>query len=255
MTGRNDLFLAIRNYELEQARRLMPPASRLLEVGGGNGYQARALRSFGYDVSSVDIPGSMHDAKFFEVARYDGRNLPFADESFDVVFSSNVLEHVSDLPYLLAEMRRVLRPGGVAVHLMPSASWRVWTTISYYASFALRALSRGERPSEAEDATHIRAPKAPRPAGETPIGRARRLAVAEPHGEFPSAAAELHYFRRRRWAGFLRSHGFEVLAAEGNGLFYTGYLLFPGLRIGPRRALSRLFGSSCSLYLTRPSSR
>ena len=42
----------------------------------------------------------------------DAERLPFADESFDLVFGHAVLHHLPDLPGALAEFRRVLRPGG-----------------------------------------------------------------------------------------------------------------------------------------------
>lgn len=44
----------------------------------------------------------------------DGCRLPFADSSFDISHSSNVIEHVSDPRAMFDEMLRVLRPGGVA---------------------------------------------------------------------------------------------------------------------------------------------
>ena len=43
---------------------------------------------------------------------YDGRGLPFADDSFDIVVSNAVLEHVVDLPGVATEVARVLAPGG-----------------------------------------------------------------------------------------------------------------------------------------------
>ncbi|WP_093014369.1 class I SAM-dependent methyltransferase [Sphingobium sp. YR768] len=45
---------------------------------------------------------------------YDGRTMPFSDDHFDVVFSWGVMEHVADVPAVLAEIKRVLKPGGVA---------------------------------------------------------------------------------------------------------------------------------------------
>lgn len=47
-----------------------------------------------------------------EVHRYDGIHLPFEDESFDVIWSSDVLEHVRSPQPLLQECARVLRAGG-----------------------------------------------------------------------------------------------------------------------------------------------
>ena len=44
----------------------------------------------------------------------DGMNLPFADGAFDLCYSSNVLEHVSDPWQMADEMLRVTKPGGIA---------------------------------------------------------------------------------------------------------------------------------------------
>ncbi len=93
------------------------PGCSILEIGGGTGWQARDLERAGYKVRSVDVeakPG------VFPVELYDGHRLPCEDASCDVIFSSNVLEHVAHIDAFQAEMRRVLKPGGIAVHLMPT---------------------------------------------------------------------------------------------------------------------------------------
>ena len=45
-----------------------------------------------------------------------GENIPFADESFEIVYSSDVLEHVNGLEKVIAEIARVLKPGGVFLY-------------------------------------------------------------------------------------------------------------------------------------------
>jgi len=50
---------------------------------------------------------------------FDGEHIPFADHTFDVVFCTQVLEHVDRVPPLLGDAARVLRPGG---HLVGSTS-------------------------------------------------------------------------------------------------------------------------------------
>jgi len=103
----------VRRYEIDVLARHFPPGARILEIGAGTGEQARALCRRGFVVTAVDVPTSEYGrARVFEVLDYDGKRLPFPGASFDVVFSSNVLEHLEDLPAMLAEMRRVLRPGG-----------------------------------------------------------------------------------------------------------------------------------------------
>src|SRR5262249_40433913 len=123
----------VRAAELDGLRRWFPPGARVLELGGGSGFQARPLASWGCAVRSIDLAGGRPWAeRYFDVEPYDGVHIPAADGAFDVVFSSNVLlaVPVDRLPALVAETRRVLAPGGVAVHVLPSTAWRVWTNVT-----------------------------------------------------------------------------------------------------------------------------
>jgi SAM-dependent methyltransferase len=73
---------------------------------------------------------------------YDGRRLPFPDQQFDAVLCSQVLEHVFTPDEFLAEIHRVLRPGGTLLLAVPF----VWdeheqpADFARYSSFGLRAL-------------------------------------------------------------------------------------------------------------------
>jgi SAM-dependent methyltransferase len=123
----------LRSAELEVVLRLLPQRARILEIGAGTGRQALELRSCGYEVEPIEIANSQYwSERLCEVTNYDGLHIPFGDAEFDVVFSSNVLEHVHDLSLLHAEIRRVLRRDGFAVHVVPTHWWRLWTCASAF---------------------------------------------------------------------------------------------------------------------------
>jgi ubiquinone/menaquinone biosynthesis C-methylase UbiE len=88
----------------------------VLEVGCGTGLilkdvAGEARRAMGVDLSAGMLRRS-HE-RGLRVAQGDATSIPFASESFDVVCSFKVLPHVRDLAAALAEMARLLRPGGV----------------------------------------------------------------------------------------------------------------------------------------------
>lgn len=91
--------------------------ARILVDGCGVGMYVRALRGLTSHVTGLDIEpervaealAAVPDAAL-QVA--DGERLPYADGSFDVVLSHEVIEHVADDQQALAEALRVLRPGG-----------------------------------------------------------------------------------------------------------------------------------------------
>lgn len=90
----------------------------VLDVGGGPGYFARAFADAGVDYVSVEPDVGEMSAAGIELessVRGSGLDLPFRTGSFDLVYSSNVAEHVP-LPWRMAEeMLRVTKPGGLAI--------------------------------------------------------------------------------------------------------------------------------------------
>jgi SAM-dependent methyltransferase len=94
-----------------------------LEIGAGTGYFSLNLAQLGLierttatDISAGMLATLAETAAELGVpiatARAEAEELPFADESFDLVFGHAVLHHVPDLPRALTEFKRVLRPGG-----------------------------------------------------------------------------------------------------------------------------------------------
>lgn len=99
---------AIARFVLETAD-AAPPGSRVLDAGAG---KAPYRPLFGHcDYRAADWPQSVHGERPPEILA-DLHELPVEDHSFDLVLCTEVLEHVAEPAVVLAELRRVLAPGG-----------------------------------------------------------------------------------------------------------------------------------------------
>ncbi len=147
-----DLFY--RTLALDTLHRLMgttPLFNRsVLDVGGGPGYFGEAFRTAGARVvlvepeaaaplpEELDVPDALLDERqrhertvwpgrllLGDTIAGDGMALPLPDDAFDVVFSSNVLEHVVDPARFLDESIRVAKPGGL-IYCSFTVWWGPW---------------------------------------------------------------------------------------------------------------------------------
>ena len=89
----------------------IPKGARLLDVGCGDGFSTFYAARFGIEVFGVDRSEFMlsHHPLRSRVACGDAYALPFADESFDIVWSWELLHHSSDPATIMREMQRVSR--------------------------------------------------------------------------------------------------------------------------------------------------
>jgi SAM-dependent methyltransferase len=71
---------------------------------------------------------------------YDGKTLPFPDDHFDSIFSSEVFEHIFNLPEIMLELKRVLKPGGKILITCPFSfgEHEVPSDYARYTSFAVK---------------------------------------------------------------------------------------------------------------------
>lgn len=100
------------------AERLELAGASVADIGGGPGYVAEALRERGARAVTVDADLeelALHGRTPVDAIVADGRRLPFADGSLDAACTLNALEHVADPWGFLAELVRVVRPGGTVL--------------------------------------------------------------------------------------------------------------------------------------------
>lgn len=141
----------LHSYKLKTLELLRDtPRGKVLDVGCGSGVMASRLRDLGHEVHGLDvsrnaieklaargIPGSVCDLESV---------LPFPDQSFDAVWCTEVIEHLTTPARLLGEIRRILRPGGRLALSTPNS-----------AHIAYRLLHLGGRTcSELQHPEHLR---------------------------------------------------------------------------------------------------
>jgi len=241
----------LRGEEFNCVKHYFQPGIHVLEIGGGNGFQASLITSLGANVKSIDVAEQPRGTQiYFPVGIYDGRTLPFPDHVFDMVFSSNVLEHIRDLEATLAETKRVMKADGLAIHILPTPTWRIWTSLSHYVHIIKRiADAASGRRDNAAKSSSVQTENLTRTVGTWNV--IERILRDGPHGEYPSALSELWYFSHRRWAGMFRRNGFEVIETMPSNIFYTGYGVFPRMPLGVRRVLAHLLGSATRIFVLR----
>jgi len=107
--------------------------SILLDFGCGEGecldqFRKAGFLTFGCDITFPDEPnsrlGSYLENGDIRKIRETPYRIPFEDNSFDIIFSNQVFEHVMDYDTVLAELRRILKPNGVGVHIFPGR-WKM----------------------------------------------------------------------------------------------------------------------------------
>lgn len=119
--------------------------ARVLEVGCGTGLILERLADMAEVAAGVDLSAGMlaqAKARGLDVVHGTATALPFADASFDVACSFKVLAHIEDIRGAMAEMARVVRPGGhVLAEFYNPLSLR----------YAIKALKRPTKISETTD--------------------------------------------------------------------------------------------------------
>ncbi|MEK7137941.1 MAG: class I SAM-dependent methyltransferase [Patescibacteria group bacterium] len=90
---------------------------RALDIGCRDGYWSERLKEFGYKVVSIDI-----EPKYPEAIKHDiEKGFPFADDSFDLIWCTDVIEHLYKPRFLISEIDRTLARGGTSIITTPNS--------------------------------------------------------------------------------------------------------------------------------------
>ncbi len=251
---RNQFRLRGREFELLNSEAPVPRCRRILEVGCGNGLTAALLAPFASSmVVATDLlegnpetssqglaaPRELLDSvgvSNCKVLACTAAALPFADESFDLVFSGYTLEHLVDPIAALREMRRVLVPGGKLYLVLPTTVERLTYLLSFYQYLGQRAWWHMRKRFSLGPAEAV--PRLPSAHGEGGVagrcgteafstsktaGEASRMMWRyfrerhpdfpwpQPHGAYPHYLSEVVTYHPWRWKRLIGRSGFRLL--------------------------------------------
>ena len=219
-------------------------SGNLLEIGCGDGFLSKELSNHFGRVVSTDIhPTGQSD----NLIRADAQKLPFSDSSFDVIFSSNVLEHIPNIDACLSELYSVSTDDVLMVHTMPTIWWKTLQYITHPMHIC-RKLFNNFRPGKTSQTNHVDSSHFPienwRKSSERPL--LRRLLPAI-HGVSDNHLLEFLHFRTRWWESQFNAHGFITLK-KTNLFVHSGYELFPYKLMRFRNALARTYFPCVTAY-------
>lgn len=198
-----------------------------LELGAGDGWSSSRLTDrishlISSDIHPAILERSANDHVTYEILDAEKVAAVHASASFDVVLSSNLLEHLPDPVESLRAMLLVTKPSGVAIHIMPSPFWKINQMSFFLASQFLRRVERycsGDLPSwlrrSVKTRQGVRSSAAlppcnnPKSAPKRRNPLARRL-VPPCHGVSSGHLEEFRAFRRSHWTACFREAGYEI---------------------------------------------
>jgi ubiquinone/menaquinone biosynthesis C-methylase UbiE len=183
------------HLELVRAAIDDPTSKRFLDVGCGMGgfvtaLQQRGVKAFGLDYNLdycriTNLRGQRYGLDI-EAIQGEGEQLPYRDASFDALTCWDILEHVQKPEMVLAEIRRVLKPGGEAFVTVVN---RFAARDPHYHLYWVNWM--------------------PRSLGEHYAGRRHRTKT-NPRFHDRQALAEMHYYTYRGFRRLARAHGLRV---------------------------------------------
>lgn len=183
---------------------------RVLEFGCGDGFQIPFLRALG-DVVASDVTIAPGLRSFTDVAlvRCDLEAAPFAAETFDVIFSNHVMEHVEDPAAAMREMQRIGTPSCVYAISVPT---NVWLLLSVPGGYWQKARGLADRlwPAAAGNRAHRNDDDDARTARRSRIRRIAEKLMPMGHGTELDFVRCYRRFRVESWQALFIANGFVV---------------------------------------------
>lgn len=201
--------IAFQEYEEEQF-------DSVLELGAGSGAQSKMIKKYAKNLISTDLDANrlkyrgVVDGIKYEICDAERADEYFLKNSFDLVFASNLFEHLPSPQNALNGIREVLKEDGLVILIMPSPFWAIQRYLLHYPFLMFRFfVKRNEKKPKVNKQIFEKSIE----VGITNVNRGNNLKAEkyrktklmkkirwpEPHGVSKSNYRELLDFRKKHW--------------------------------------------------------
>ena len=226
---------------------------KILELGCGIGYYSAFLSKISTEVTATDLeiidssthsPGlqitrdflSALNIKNVTVIHASAEELPFEDNTFDLVFSSHVIEHVPDPNKAVLEINRVLKQGGINFCVVPTTTDRFYAFFTFYIYLFQRLTAKIYRkvlPIKKTDTDVTAVPSSK--VGVNIRYYLKHFPFPPPHGVHPSYLNEVRNWTLKKWKKIVTNNNkIKLVSLYGlqlNPLLPTLGNIFPNLGV------------------------
>jgi SAM-dependent methyltransferase len=200
-----------------------------LELGAGDGYQSKFLVKFVDHLVCTELDETrlkkiQHPAISYKVCDAEKIDAYFSPKSFDLIFSSNMFEHLLNPMAALSGIKKVLKDSGITILIMPSPFWAVNRILFYHSGLTIRQLRKfssrkwvnsriNERLISVSESSNYSDRKNNLKGTHSPPHNSilKFLRFPAPHGVSKNNIEELRSFQRIKWIRLFEAAGFRVL--------------------------------------------
>lgn len=188
-----------------------------LELGCGNGMYSKYLAFYCKKLTAMEYNERRLSAKSDEKITFvvgDAQDLSkFGDNEMDLIFSSNLIEHLSDIDSCLAECRRVIKAEGQIIHTVPNRTWKFFHLLLYY-PFAIKVLLL--KIFSAKKAAALLESVSPDTGCDSSLrpqyskSSIKKYLLPKTHGISKSHYGEFKQWGQKRWIDIFKKNGLEI---------------------------------------------
>jgi ubiquinone/menaquinone biosynthesis C-methylase UbiE len=237
----------MRHDELNVALKKFPKKKdiKILELGGGDGYIAKCLTDKGYNIISTDINPKF--PSMFPVRKITDGKLDFPSETFDLIFTSQVIAHVENLELFFGEVKRVLKKDGLMINLVPTTGWWIITNFWHYVLTPYNFLKFLKKSNVRDNHDESSIKKI-----ETNLmKKIIWYLFLHPIGTSPSFIYELKKFSKNSWIQLFKKYDFEIIDISRTTIVFSGYFVLKIKFMSIRKKISKYASPTANCFVLK----